>query len=50
MCVAHDVVSNKWPNAELWFISDAGHATSGPGISQGLREVSDKMKMGLTIN
>ncbi len=31
----------QWPNSELWFISDAGHATSEPGISQGLREAMD---------
>lgn len=34
----------QWPNSELWYISDAGHAASETGISQALREAMDQMK------
>lgn len=40
---AYELYSD-WKNAELWFISDAGHATVEPGISQGLREATDVLK------
>jgi len=31
----------QWPRSELWYISNAGHASSEPGTSQGLREAMD---------
>jgi proline iminopeptidase len=34
----------KWPRSELWYISNAGHASSEPGISQGLREALDQIQ------
>jgi proline iminopeptidase len=34
----------QWENCELWYVSDAGHAISEPGISQSLRQALDQMK------
>jgi proline iminopeptidase len=33
----------NWPQAELWYVSDAGHATNEFGISQGLKDAMDRM-------
>lgn len=35
----------RWNNAQLWFISDAGHFASEPSTAQGLREATDAFKI-----
>ena len=34
----------KWPLSELWFITNAGHLSTGPSIAQALRNAMDLIK------